>query len=87
MDKDKKEWEKKAKCVYDPPKIEVHATAPGRLLGTSFYTDEHSPGNEPDGSSDHTPGNLIIPGGDSSGNGAKQMILGQEFSFSDLWDE
>ena len=84
---EKGQKEKRAKCVYVPPKIEMYAADSGRLLGTSFYTDEHNPGNEPDGSSDHTPGDLVISGGTSSGNGAKQMILGQEFSFSDLWEE
>ena len=82
MEKDKKEWEKKANCVYVPPRVEVCVAAPGRLLGTSFFTDGHNPGVDQDSDSDHNSGNLK-----PVENGAKQVILGQEFSFSDLWEE
>ena len=72
----------RARTVYVPPRIEVYATSSGRLLGTSFFTDEHNPGVDQDGDSDHNSGNLK-----PVENGAKQVILGQEFSFSDLWEE
>ena len=79
--KEMKEKER-ARTVYVPPRIEVYATSSGRLLGTSFYTDGHNPGNETDEGSDHTPGNIAAPE-----VGARAVILGQEFSFSDLWEE
>ena len=82
MEKDKKEWEKKARCAYAPPCIEVYQTAPNHLLGTSFYTFEHNPGIGKDGDSDHHSGS---DGGIEYG--AKAVILGHEFSFSDLWEE
>ena len=82
MEKDKKEWEKKAKCVYVPPKVEVHAAAPGRLLGTSFYTSDHNSGESQDDDNDHNSGH-----NEGIEYGAKAVILGQEFSFSDLWEE
>ena len=74
-----KDW---AKCAYVPPLIEVYEATPGRLLGTSFYTFEHNPGDNEDGESDHH-------GGSDGGveYGAKAVILGHEFSFSDLWEE
>ena len=81
MDKDKKEWEKKAKCVYVPPQIEVYEAVPGRLLGTSFWG-THADGDENYGDNDHAPGNL-----NPVESGAKAVILGQDFSFSDLWEE
>ena len=82
MDKDKKEGKTRAKSAYVPPKMDVYAAVPGRLLGTSFYTFEHNPGTDEDGESDHH-------GGSDGGieYGAKAVILGHEFSFSDLWEE
>ena len=75
------EW---ARNAYVPPRIEVHGAAPTQLMGTSFYSDGHNAGNDPDDDSDHTPGDLVISGGNTS-NGAK--ILGREFNFSDVWEE
>ncbi len=84
MDKDKKEWEKKAKCVYAPPLIEVYAAEPSDLMATTIFDGDHLQGNiEGYDESDHIRGDFD-PGG---GAGAKAMILGQEFSFSDLWEE
>ena len=81
MEKDKKEWEKKAKCVYVPPRVEVHAATPGRLLGTSFFG-QAGEGEAQNDDNDHNSGHL-----NPVESGAKQVILGQEFSFSDLWEE
>ena len=72
----------RARTVYVPPRIEVYAISSGRLLGTSFFTDEHNPGEDQSSDSDHNSGSLK-----PVENGAKQVILGQEFSFSDLWEE
>ena len=84
MKKDKKEWEKKAKCIYAPPCIEVYAAEPSDLMATTNYEGDHQQGDvEGYDASDHQRGDLD-PGG---GAGAKAMILGQEFSFSDLWEE
>ena len=84
MDKDKKEWEKKAKCVYVPPKVEAYAAEPSDLMATTIFDGDHLQGdiNGYD-ESDHERGDLELGGP----NGAKQMILGTEFSFSDLWEE
>ena len=71
----------KARCVYAPPKIEVHAACLGRLMGTSFWG-THNEGDDQTGDSDHNTGH---DGGVEYG--AKAVILGQEFSFSDLWEE
>ena len=82
MDKDKKEWEKKAKCVYVPPKVEVYEAAPNHLMGTSFIGEAGGGVNKDDDRSEHERG---LDGGVEYG--AKAVILGQEFSFSDLWEE
>ena len=79
--KENKEKER-ARTVYVPPRIEEYEVAPGRLMGTSFIG-EHSGGNNmADDRSEHERG---IDGGVQYG--AKTVILGQEFSFSDLWEE
>ena len=78
--KENKEKER-ARTVYVPPRIEVHEAAHGCLMGTSFWG-THTGGDENYGDNDHTPGNL-----NPVETGAKAMILGQEFSFSDLWEE
>ena len=82
MKKEQKEQETRAKCAYVPPRVEVCVAEPGRLMGTSFYTFEHNPGTDNDGDSDHH-------GGSDGGveYGAKTVILGQEFGFSDVWEE
>ena len=77
MENDK--W--RAKCIYVPPRIEVHETAPCRLLEQSF-NGGHTGADETYGGNDHSGGN---DGGIEYG--AKTVILGQEFSFSDLWEE
>ena len=78
--------EERARTVYTPPRAEVYEAKPDRLMGnTSFYSEGHNIADGPDDNSDHTPGNLILPTGSDSSNGAK--ILGWEFSFSDLWEE
>ena len=81
MEKDKKEWEKKAKFVYVRPRIEAHETAPGRLMGTSFWG-THNDGSDQTGDNDHNAGHIFEPE-----YGAKAVILGQEFSFSNMWEE
>ena len=77
MENDK--W--RAKCVYVPPCVEVYAAEPGRLLEQSF-NGGHTGADETYDTSDHAGGN---DGGIEYG--AKAVILGQEFSFSDIWAE
>ena len=74
----------KAKCVYVPPLVEVYAAEPNDLMATTIFDGDHLQGdiNGYD-ESDHERGDLELGGP----NGAKQMILGTEFSFSDLWEE
>ena len=68
----------RARTVYVPPRIEVHETVPGRLMGTSFYGN-HGNGVDDDDSNHHSAGD------DGFITGAK--ILGRDFSFSDVWEE
>ena len=71
----------KAKCVYVPPKAEMYAAMPSCLMTTSFW----GQGGEGEGQySDHDHNS-----GHNGGieYGAKAVILGQEFSFSDMWEE
>jgi hypothetical protein len=58
MEMDKKEWEKKAKCVYVPPKIEMHAAEPSRPFATSPVDGDHLQGLDGagDGFGDHLRG-------------------------------
>ena len=81
MTESKKKEKEGAKCIYVPPRIEVHETAPCRLLEQSF-NGGHTGADETYGGNDHSGGN---DGGIEYG--AKTVILGQEFSFSDLWEE
>ena len=74
----------KAKCAYVSPLIEVHEAAPNNLLGISPQGD-HQQALFGDDSSDHE--RAVIVGNSGTNSGAKAMILGQEFSFSDLWEE
>ena len=78
---DKKEWEKKAKCLYVPPQIEAHEAVPHNLLGISLYGDHYRADDDTDGSSDHDRGD------EDGGVITNAKILGREFSFSDLWEE
>ena len=86
MTESKKKEKERARSVYVPPCVELHAAEPSRLMGTSFYSEGHNAGNDPDDNSDHTPGDLILPGEGGSSSGAKATILGQEFGFSDVWE-
>ena len=81
MTESKKKGKGKAKCVYVPPRIEAHETAPGRLMGTSFWG-THNDGSDQTGDNDHNAGHIFEPE-----YGAKAVILGQEFSFSNMWEE
>ena len=76
--KENKEKER-ARTVYVPPRIEEYEVAPGRLMGTSFYG-THAAADG--GDSDHE---RAGDGGEITG--AKAVILGQEFSFGDVWEE
>jgi hypothetical protein len=49
MDKDKKEWEKRAKCVYVPPKVEMHTVGPCRPLAGSPFIGDHLQGEDGSG--------------------------------------
>ena len=81
MKKNQREQER-ARSAYVPPRVEVHGAAPSRLMGTSFIG-EHSGGNNmADDRSEHERG---IDGGVQYG--AKTVILGQQFSFNDVWEE
>ena len=78
----KKKAKEKATCVYVPPRIEVHEVAPGRLMGTSFYGEADMGDNKDHDLSEHergTDGNVQY--------GAKAVILGQEFNFSNPWED
>ena len=81
MKKNQREQER-ARSAYVPPLIEVCGAAPTQLMGTSFYSDGHTPGDERYDDSDHTPGNVS-----PVEYGAKTVILGQEFSFSNPWED
>ena len=75
--------EARARTVYVPPRIEEYEAAPDSLLGnTSFYSIGHALGDEKYEESDHNAGHIFEPE-----YGAKAVILGQEFNFSDLWEE
>ena len=74
----------KTKCVYVLPLIEVYEAAPSNLLGISPQGD-HQQALFGDDSSDHQ--RAVIADNSGTNNGAKAMILGQEFSFSDVWEE
>ena len=80
MKEKEKEKERRRRDGYVSPEIEVYAVESGHLLGRSLFGDhiQAEDGNE----NDHE---RAGDGGEI--NGAKQMILGHEFSFSDLWDE
>ena len=71
----------KTKCVYVPPKIEVHAVESHPLLGISLYGDHYRADDDTDGSSDHDRADEDGPVITNA------KILGREFSFSDLWEE
>ena len=85
MKENKVKEEARAKCAYVPPRIEVFAAESSTLLaGTRVYGEagEAEFGEFVGGSGD----------GGSAGEanlstGAKSVILGQEFSFSDVWEE
>ena len=79
--KENKEKER-ARTVYVPPRIEEYEVAPGHLMGTSFYGEADMGDNKDHDLSEHERG---VDGGVQYG--AKAVILGQEFSFSDLWEE
>ena len=84
MKKNQREQER-ARSAYVPPRVEVFASEPNELLaGTRVYGEagEAEFGEFVGGSGD----------GGSAGEanlstGAKSVILGQEFSFSDVWEE
>ena len=80
----------KASLVYVRPLTEVHSADSCALLAGTFI--DSSAGNADFGGyfTDDVGGSS--PGGSSAGQanvatGAKAVILGQEFSFSDLWEE
>ena len=57
---DKKEWEKKAKCVYAPPRVEVYAADLCRPLASSPFDGDHIQGSDDtDGLADHIRGSDI----------------------------
>ena len=69
---------------YVPPRVEVYASSLGAILaGTTEIGGTHE-----DGEQNYNVGGSAGSGsGDGVVTGAKQMILGREFSFSDLWEE
>ena len=88
MTESKKKEKGKAKCVYVPPRVELHIAEPSQLMGATLYNSDHAQGFDNTGESNHQRGTLndvleIMTGS----NGAKEMILGQEFGFSDVWEE
>ena len=79
----------RARSAYVPPLTEVYATEPNSLLAG---TDGVFSGGAGGGSSDDNDGGGAGSGtgennGLDGGLGAKAMILGQEFSFSNMWEE
>ena len=72
------------KQPYVPPRVEVYAAESSAILaGTTEIGGTHE-----DGEQDYNVGGSAGSGsGDGTITGAKQMILGREFSFSDLWEE
>ena len=81
MKENKVKEEARAKCAYVPPRAEVYAAEPGWLMDTSLLGG-HAGADETYQDSDHAGGN---DGGIEYG--AKTVILGQEFGFSDVWEE
>ena len=79
MEKDKSE--KRAKCGYVPPFVEVHGAVPHNLLGISLYGDHYRADDDTDGTSDHARAD------EDGGVITNAKILGREFSFSDVWEE
>ena len=79
MKKNQREQER-ARSAYVPPRVEVCISEPSRLLEQSF-NGGHNGANETYDTSDHAGGN---DGGIEYG--AKTVILGQEFGFSDVWE-
>ena len=84
MTENKEKEKGRARTVYAPPRVEVHETAPQNLLGISPQGDHLQGRDMSDEGGDHARG-LDMSG--DTGAGAKAVILGQEFSFSDLWEE
>jgi len=94
--KEKKEQkgqdERRAKCYYVPPRIEVYTSVLNALLAGSWFVGGHDPaigGNgDLDGGGDHQPG--IGGNGDFEAKviilGQEFSFLGQEFSFADPWE-
>ena len=85
MKKKLMEQETRAKCAYVPPRVEVFASEPGELLAGTRVAGEAGEaefgefvGGSGDGGS---------AGEANLSTGAKSVILGQEFSFSDVWEE
>ena len=82
MKKEQVEQETRGKCAYAPPKIEFYAAESGKLLGTSFIGEAGAGLNTSNDFSEHErgkDGGVVYD--------AKAVILGQEFSFSDVWEE
>ena len=87
MKKNQREQER-ARSAYVPPLVEVHAAEPSHLMGATLYNSDHAQGFDNTGESNHQRGRLNDVLGITSGSGgAKEMILGQEFSFSDVGEE
>lgn len=69
--------------LYSAPAIEIHVSEPFQLLegSTRKFTGTHKDGDDL-GMFDEN-GNYINP----NSEGAKILILGREFSFSDVWED
>ena len=88
MKEKQKEQQTRAKCAYVPPCVEVHAAEPSQLMGATLYNSDHAQGFDNTGESNHQRGTLNDVLGITSGSGgAKEVILGQEFGFSDVWED
>ena len=84
MKKNQREQER-ARSAYVPPRIEVFAAESSTLLaGTRVYG---NPGNASAGEYMGGSGDGGSAGQAYFRTGAKSVILGQEFSFSDVWEE
>ena len=76
--------ERKNRKGYVVPCMEIHMAEFHPLLGISPQGDHMQGRDMSDEGGDHMRG---IDKSADTGAGAKAMILGQEFSFSDIWEE
>lgn len=82
---DEKPMKKMVKQEYVVPCIEIYAAEACRLCQQSFYGG-HKPGTGGNNDLDDDGGNHKPGIGGDGDLEAKRVILGQEFGFSDVWE-